>query len=895
MARVQRILTEGYRWNGSFSAFHFWLGGEGAEFGKYTSNAPRAAFVREHDSTFTSTQSVPRTIGVFNDSRFDDQLEFRYQLKFPKFTSPVFKKLVKIPPGERQFFPVTLVMPEVTARTAGEWHISLYVGDKAVFRDVKPISVLPELRPITNIAGVAIYDPQKSNLAATLGQLGIKPTVVSSLNAIPASTKILVVSENSINAQSAGDPRLSAIALSGMKVIVLAQSTPLRYQALPADLLPDANQGKIAFWEDARHPIAAGLTDTDLFGGLGAGFVYKNAYRKGIRGFKSLIQSGSRLTLSPLAEVNIGTGNLLLCQVPLQAQANTSAVARHLLANLIRYSANYKLSYRPVTAYVTAGTALAKAVDSIGLQYKVGENLLSNLTSGIVIVDATPTNLKVLADNKPKVDAFFTAGGTLVFTNLTPDGLASYNRIVGVNHQIRPFRREKTSLSLPRHPLASGLSLGDVTMLSSERMFNFNDDMYVANDVFSYVVDTNDVAPFAQFPSDYHYNITNGFVSADGWPYIFSMELGKGQAPEFDMKWTQPQTITGMEWIGNAFYHLITKFELTADDGKKYEFDVKPGNEAQLLNFPAAVTTSKLHFRALEWTKDPNIGNVIGIDNLRLFPARDAAWKRVQPIGNIGGLVNYSIGKGGVVLANLAFKDNESVPANATKKKAILAAILRNLQAPFAQSKTIIAGAATNEYLSIDISKQANQFRNEKGWFGDPDRSFKDFPAGRQSLAGVPFNVYEFPTSPVPNAVMLRGDGIPGNLTEAVNGIAVGQKVSALFFLQAARIDRRRNSDEIRDGKSFEMAKYVVRYADGTTLDIPIRSELDVEDYRQATPQGLPGALLAWTKSVGDTNLVAYSMPWTNPRSTVAINSIDLVYGKDRVGIPALLAITAVK
>ena len=895
MAKVQRMITEGYRWNGSFSAFHLWLGDEGAEFGKYVSNSPRAVFVREYDSTFTSTQTIARTMGVFNDTRFDTPLELRYQLKFPKFTSPVVKRTLKIAPGEREFFKVNLVMPEVQSRTAGEWVISLYADGKPVFQDTKPISVLPEVRPITGITGVTVYDPQKTRLSETLSSMGVKSVVTTSLYSISAKTKILVVGENSISPDQSGNPLLSAIALSGVKVVVLSQQNALRYQALPADLAPETNQGQIAFWEDSRHPIAAGLADSDLFGAFNKGFIYKNAYRKGIRGFKSLIQAGSRLTLSPLAEVNVGSGDMLLCQIPLVAQASTSAVARQLLTNLVTYASNYKLSYRPVTAVTTPGTPLANAVSSIGLQYTAGKDLLASLTSGIVLVDASPANLSLLAANKPRLDAFFNAGGTLVFNNLTPEGLASYNRIVGVNHQIRPFRREKTALALPRHPLANGISLGDITMLSGERMFSFNDDMYVANDMFSYVVDTQDVAPFAQMPSDYHYNITNGFVSADGWPYIFSMELGKGQAPEFDMKWPQPQTLTGMEWIGNAFYHLTTRFELSDDNGKHYSFDVKPGNEAQAIAFPTTITTRSLHFRALDWTKDPTVGNVIGIDNLRLFASRDANWNRVQPIANIGGLVNYRIGNGGVVLANLAFKDNETVPANATKKKSILAAILRNLKAPFAQSKTVIAGAATNEYLPIDISKQANQFRNEKGWFGDPARSFKDFPAGRQVLGSVPFVVYEFPTSPVPNSIMLRGDGIPGNLADSVTGIPVGQKVSALFFLQAARIDRRRSPDEIRDGKAFEMAKYVIHYADGQTIEVPIRAELDVEDYRQKSPTGLPGALLAWTKSAGDTPLSAYSMPWTNPRPGVVITSFDLIYGKDRVGIPALLAVTAVR
>ena len=53
-------------------------------------------------------------------------------------------------------------------------------------------------------------------------------------------------------------------------------------------------------------------------------------------------------------------------------------------------------------------------------------------------------------------------------------------------------------------------------------------------------------------------------------------------------------------------------------------------------------------------------------------------------------------------------------------------------------------------------------------------------------------------------------------------------------------------------------------------------------------------AQIAWVKSYGDgTSAVAYSMQWNNPRPGVAIRSIDFAYGKDRRGVPALLAITA--
>jgi len=54
-------------------------------------------------------------------------------------------------------------------------------------------------------------------------------------------------------------------------------------------------------------------------------------------------------------------------------------------------------------------------------------------------------------------------------------------------------------------------------------------------------------------------------------------------------------------------------------------------------------------------------------------------------------------------------------------------------------------------------------------------------------------------------------------------------------------------------------------------------------------------AQIAWARpyAAGGLNAVAYSQQWNNPRTNEPIDSIDLVYGPDRRGVPALLAITA--
>ena len=262
---------------------------------------------------------------------------------------------------------------------------------------------------------------------------------------------------------------------------------------------------------------------------------------------------------------------------------------------------------------------------------------------------------------------------------------------------------------------------------------------------------------------------------------------------------------------------------------------------------------------------------------------------------NIGGMMEYPQGKGGILLCNLLFKDSEVVPANFGKKRALFSTLLRNLKAPFGGAKTIIAGANL-KYTPIDISKQANQFRNEQGWYGDKNSTFKDLPLGKQKFAGVSYDVYEFPTSPVPTTIMLGANGIPGNLADHVNDIPVNLKADALFFLQAARIDKRRTPDEIKKGVKFELARYVVHYVDGKTENIPVYSEINVENYKQKAP-ALPisGAQLAWSSPFAgsDQATAAYSMQWNNPHPDVVIKSIDLVYGAQKGGVPSLIAISA--
>ena len=105
---------------------------------------------------------------------------------------------------------------------------------------------------------------------------------------------------------------------------------------------------------------------------------------------------------------------------------------------------------------------------------------------------------------------------------------------------------------------------------------------YIASDIFSYVVDFDDVAPFCQFPNDFARNMVNGMVSADAWKYIVNVPAPANPPLDWLLKLPKEQELIEMEWIGNTFYYPVTHVELILDGKHKASFPTKPNNEPQV-------------------------------------------------------------------------------------------------------------------------------------------------------------------------------------------------------------------------------------------------------------------------------------------------------------------------
>lgn len=912
-----RMLSEGYRWHG-LGGFHFWFG-EGDATLHYNSWQPVAVLCRQWNWTFAGGSTVARTLKVLNDTRHPDPIEVSWRLMADGAERINERRTCRIPPGGSEIIEVSLALPAVDKRTAGQLILAAERNGREVFRDVKDLWIInrdaaprPSIRP----GELTVFDPHGS-AKARLAARGVPFTEVPSVEQIPDGARLILVGRDALTARDATNPRWLSLAAAGARVLVLEQKNPLHYQATPADFEPTDYVGRIAFAENLEHPVFAGLDQCDFFTWSGDHIVYRNPYRKASAGARSLAQCDLELSCSAIAECPVNDGLLLLCQMVVGEKLAGDAAAARLFDNMVSYIAAYAPVRRSTAVALDPASPLSKMLADSGLRFDSPGDALSAIAGGkhqIIVAEATPANLRELAAAAGKVRAFADAGGWLMLFGLTPEGLADFNRLVGVEHLLRPFEMERVTLAAVRDPLTAGLTARDVVMESGQKIFAWAGDRFLADDVFTWVVDLDDIAPFCEIPGPAYWNdpdarpgndrwprnMFNGFVNADSWRYCFSIHLADNDPVKWTMKLPREEEITGFSVALNTIYHKVTKINLYFDnDPKPLTIETRPVPDRQ--DFAVGPRRAKtLTVELAQWEQSGS-ADVVGIDNmwLRVSRAPDFA-ARVRPLLNIGTIVKYPVGRGGIVLNQLRIAPTESVPVNAQKKRNIISTILRNLGAVYAGGRTL--SLANLRYDPIPFDDQCNAYlTGDRGWF-DQRRDLSHLPVGQVKLAGVNYVIRDFRTSPVPSCIMLAGPGARGQrLPRELAGLKVGRKADALFFLhtfnQAAQWQPRG-----RDEQPPVVFEYVVNYADGQSVQVPVVLGRGVAHWTGKDPGGLRDAALAWTaRFPGDDSgdmAAVYQMQWNNPRPDVEISAIDIRYDQrvgSRWGAPAILAITAAK
>jgi WD40 repeat protein len=165
-----------------------------------------------------------------------------------------------------------------------------------------------------------------------------------------------------------------------------------------------------------------------------------------------------------------------------------------------------------------------------------------------------------------------------------------------------------------------------------------------------------------------------------------------------------------------------------------------------------------------------------------------------------------------------------------------------------------------------------------------------ELPAGVQTFAGTVFDVR--------GKVEVIGrapDQIWQITPERRTGIPIGRRVGRLQFLQAAGY----HSRDIPDG--HRIGHYRLWYADGRSVELPIRSHVDTSDWWQLDhlPRELPEAVVAWrgsnpkSRAAGSPDTIRlFKRTWENPFPDVEVTSLDFA-GEDPRTQPFLVALTA--
>jgi len=191
----------------------------------------------------------------------------------------------------------------------------------------------------------------------------------------------------------------------------------------------------------------------------------------------------------------------------------------------------------------------------------------------------------------------------------------------------------------------------------------------------------------------------------------------------------------------------------------------------------------------------------------------------------------------------------------------------------------------------VDLTPYANRrFEDETaddkvgGWTDQGSNDMRFIPKGYQFFRNVPFYISDklavVGNAPEPGCIILGSKNSPAFMMET-KPMAVNAPAAYLYFLQAAAWS----------GENIHCADYIVKYTDGTTASIPMRTGIDLGEWWE--PKDTPKAVVAWRgRNPAKDNVGFYLHEWTNPNPDKKIESI-VFRSTNSTAVPILLGITA--
>ncbi|MCX8083196.1 MAG: hypothetical protein N3D17_07415 [bacterium] len=169
------------------------------------------------------------------------------------------------------------------------------------------------------------------------------------------------------------------------------------------------------------------------------------------------------------------------------------------------------------------------------------------------------------------------------------------------------------------------------------------------------------------------------------------------------------------------------------------------------------------------------------------------------------------------------------------------------------------------------------------GWTDEgPNNDLRTMPVGKQKFYGVPFEIVDPMKNNGKAIIVLKSKNSP-LLPDAVRNIPVNSKARAVYFLHSSAWTR-----------NEPFAKYVVKYEDGTYIEIPIIGGKNIADWWTAPlkeEESKPVPIRVEPVLVKNPWRYIRVFEWLNPYQEKVIKSIDFV-SEEKLTIPILIGIT---
>jgi hypothetical protein len=269
-----------------------------------------------------------------------------------------------------------------------------------------------------------------------------------------------------------------------------------------------------------------------------------------------------------------------------------------------------------------------------------------------------------------------------------------------------------------------------------------------------------------------------------------------------------------------------------------------------------------------------------------------------------GAMVELTVGIGRLVIDQRRWMTpNEQLKKLACRNVSALALGLGVAIAPVVPVRELPQAVT---YKPIDLSIWANRSMTDKtpddGKDGWPDQGARcdahGFPTGSQNFQGVPFEIGKPANNSsekmagrgAKSVVVLRNVGRPGAAdfpTEVT--IPIGSKAEGFYFLHSSAFTAQNSIVGI----------YQIQYADGSTLDVPLASGINIHDWSGECPgfarEKTTRSNIAWTGSNEIFPIISvFRMLWVNPQPQAPVKAVRFVSNGNATlvlaGLTAVLA-----